>query len=47
LLSGLLASDEKDMMDVCLKEKLKLVKIVQRNAWISLLFIKGYKLGLI
>ena len=41
LLSGLLASDEKDMMDVCLKEKLKLVKIVQRNAWISLLFIKG------
>jgi ribosomal protein L11 methyltransferase len=41
LLSGLLTSDERDIMDVCLKEKLKPVKTVERSTWISLLFIKG------
>jgi len=41
LLSGLLTSDERDIIDVCLKEKLKLVTIIERSTWISLLFIKG------
>ena len=41
LLSGLLTSDERDIMEACLNEKLKLVKIIERSTWISSLFIKG------
>jgi len=41
LLSGLLAADEKDIHNACLKEKLNLVNLVERNTWISLLFNKG------
>ena len=41
LLSGLLNSDERDILEACLKEKLKPVKIIERSTWISLLFIKS------
>jgi ribosomal protein L11 methyltransferase len=40
LLSGLLTSDEEDIVEVCGIENLQLVKRTERNKWISLLFIK-------
>lgn len=40
LLSGLLASDEKDILETS-GQKLKLIKRCERNNWISLLFTKG------
>jgi ribosomal protein L11 methyltransferase len=40
LLSGLLNSDETDIVESCNHEKLKLIKCNERNNWISLLFIK-------
>lgn len=39
LLSGLLTSDENDIVEACKKEGLKLIKQTERNNWISLLFI--------
>jgi ribosomal protein L11 methyltransferase len=41
LLSGLLSSDEPDIVEACNEEKLNLVKRIERNNWISLLFIKS------
>jgi ribosomal protein L11 methyltransferase len=41
LLSGLLNSDKKDIVEACLKENLKLITGIERNNWMSLLFIKG------
>jgi ribosomal protein L11 methyltransferase len=41
LLSGLLTSDKADVVNACSQQKLKLVKEVERNTWISLLFNKG------
>ena len=38
LLSGLLVSDAKDIILACANEKLKLLKHVERDNWISLLF---------
>lgn len=38
LLSGLLSSDENDIVEACTKNKLLLVKQTERNNWISLLF---------
>ena len=40
LLSGLLNSDEKDIVNAYSNEKLKMLKQTERNGWISLLFIK-------
>lgn len=40
LLSGLLSSDEKDILEAVNKEKLMLSKRIERNNWISLAFIK-------
>jgi ribosomal protein L11 methyltransferase len=40
LLSGLLTTDEKDIVAACLREGLQLTKKTERNNWISLLFIK-------
>lgn len=40
LLSGLLTSDEKDIVEACAKESLRFLKRLERNNWISLLFIK-------
>lgn len=41
LLSGLLTSDERDIVEACRIENLQLVKRTERNKWISLLFIKA------
>lgn len=41
LLSGLLNSDKKDIIEACEKENLKLITTNERNNWISLLFIKA------
>lgn len=41
LLSGLLTSDEEDIVEACAKEDLLFVKRIERNKWISLLFIKA------
>jgi ribosomal protein L11 methyltransferase len=41
LLSGLLTSDEEDIVEACIKENLRFVKRIERNKWISLLFIKA------
>lgn len=41
LLSGLLTLDEPDVVEACHHEKLNLVKRIERNNWISLLFIKS------
>lgn len=40
LLSGLLTSDEEDIVEACTKENLRFVKRIERNKWISLLLIK-------
>lgn len=40
LLSGLLTSDKKDIVEACENEKLKLITYNERNNWISLLFIR-------
>lgn len=40
LLSGLLTSDETDVVESCSHEKLKLIKRTERDNWISLLLIK-------
>lgn len=41
LLSGLLTSDEKGIVEACTKQNLRFVKRIERNKWISLLFIKA------
>ena len=41
LLSGVLSSDEKDIVAACAGKKLHVIKRSERNNWISLLFIKG------
>jgi ribosomal protein L11 methyltransferase len=41
LLSGLLASDEKDMVQACVKQGLQLLRKTEKNNWISLLFVNG------
>ncbi|HTM90849.1 MAG TPA: 50S ribosomal protein L11 methyltransferase [Flavisolibacter sp.] len=40
LLSGLLTSDEKDIMEACSSHNLRLLKHTERNNWISLLLVK-------
>jgi ribosomal protein L11 methyltransferase len=40
LLSGLLTSDEKDIIKACNNEKIQFLKRSERNNWISLFFIK-------
>ena len=40
ILSGLLTSDEKDIIEACNREHLDFVKRTERNNWVSLLFIK-------
>ena len=39
LLSGLLVSDKEDIMKACMNQGLKLIKELERNNWISLLFV--------
>jgi ribosomal protein L11 methyltransferase len=39
LLSGLMTTDEKDIVEACRENKLDLVKQTEKNNWISLLFI--------
>ena len=39
LLSGLLVSDKEDIMNACMNQGLKLIKELERNSWISLLFV--------
>lgn len=41
LLSGLLTSDEENIVEACTNENLRFVKRIERNKWISLLFIKA------
>lgn len=41
LLSGLLTYDEADIVEACAKQNLHFVKRIERNKWISLLFIKA------
>jgi ribosomal protein L11 methyltransferase len=41
LLSGLLASDEKEMVEACVRQRLKFIKRSERDHWMSLLFIKA------
>ena len=41
LLSGLLTSDKKDIIEACTHEKLDLIKHTERSNWVSLLFIKS------
>lgn len=41
LLSGLLVTDEKDLVEACKSQGLKFLKRTERDNWISLLFIKG------
>lgn len=41
LLSGLLMSDEKDIMEACSSHNLRLLKHTERNNWISLLLVKA------
>lgn len=41
LLSGLLNSDKKDIVDACERENIRLVTYNESSNWISLLFIKG------
>jgi ribosomal protein L11 methyltransferase len=40
LLSGLLSSDEEDIIKACNNEKIQFLKGIERNNWISLVFIK-------
>lgn len=40
LFSGLLTADENDINDACLAQGLTLLKQLERNNWISLLFVK-------
>jgi len=40
LLSGLLLSDKKEIVEACTKERLDLIKQLQRDNWISLLLVK-------
>ena len=39
LLSGLLTTDQKDIVDACVGQELQLIKQVEKNNWISLLFV--------
>lgn len=41
LLSGLLNSDEKDIVEACASQNLRLLKHTERNNWISLLLVKN------
>ncbi|MGZ8537665.1 MAG: 50S ribosomal protein L11 methyltransferase [Flavisolibacter sp.] len=41
LLSGLLITDENDIVEACAKQGLTLVKRKERNKWISLLMVNG------
>jgi ribosomal protein L11 methyltransferase len=41
LLSGLLNTDEKDIVQVCEKQQLQLIRQTEKNNWISLLFVNG------
>jgi ribosomal protein L11 methyltransferase len=43
LLSGLLATDENDIVEACKKENIKLLKQTEKNNWISLLLHKEEK----
>jgi ribosomal protein L11 methylase PrmA len=40
-LSGLLAADEKEIVRACSENKLGLVKQIEKNNWISLMFVNG------
>jgi ribosomal protein L11 methyltransferase len=41
LLSGLLSSDKKDIVEACAAYSLRLIKHTERNNWISLLLVKA------
>ncbi|HJW17267.1 MAG TPA: 50S ribosomal protein L11 methyltransferase [Flavisolibacter sp.] len=41
LLSGLLVTDEDIIVEACVKQGLRLIKKLERNNWISLLFVNG------
>lgn len=41
LLSGLLTTDQKDIVEACIKENLVLIKQTEKNNWISLLFVNS------
>jgi ribosomal protein L11 methyltransferase len=41
LLSGLLQTDESDLVEACLRERFDLKKRTERNKWISLLLVNG------
>jgi ribosomal protein L11 methyltransferase len=42
LLSGLLASDQEDIVKACIGQNLKFLKQTERDNWISLVFIKSF-----
>ena len=39
LLSGLLTTDEKDIVTACTENNLDMIKLIEKNNWISLLFV--------